>query len=375
MQMKGRLVTQVLGLDTLPSQSERLQRALIDWPAHAEADEPVAHFAGRDDDPFRRGSVIIESGEQSYQARMRIRRPDGTVGRALQFNMTAKYEDGIVSELGTDDTGFLTFTTEINTKTRLGSYGFSRPRIVGERVDVALPSVEFLNDLHQPNVLQASWESGPFIDYREIPSQAAGFPDSVVEYLRSLSMIQARVQEPILIPDLTTVTAGDVLDVNDAATLLAGESLRSSWARFSWKTGRPRAKQTQTDDGEIDLRDHYQLQIVEPLTVKVGEDALTLGTVRTLLLSVRFEAGDTELRAFPFLNNTMERSFDPDTPPPDFSNRPVLGKSLGPLAEALPQDSVQGPRPRYLRAAGAGRSGRSDISERMEELLVEEVRQ
>lgn len=369
-------MAQVAGLDTLPTPSARSQRAWIDWPLDSDADETEAHFAGRGDDLFRRGSVDLRSGEQTYEARLRIRRPDGTFGRVLQFSMKAEYKDGTISERGTDQTGFLTFTTETDTKTRSGSFGFSRSRFVGEKVDVALPSIEFLNDLHEPNVLQASWTAGPFVDYRQIPAHAAVLPDSVMEYLHSLSIIQSRVAEPVLIPDLTTVTAGDVLDVNDTAALLSGETLRSSWTRFSWVTGRPPAKQTKTDEGEIDLRDQYQLIIVEPLTVKVGEDELTLGTVRTLLLSVRFVAGETELQAFPFLNDTMERTFDPDTPAPKRSNRPVLGKSLGALADSLPQKDAGGPQHRrYLRAAGAGRSGRRDISERIEEMLATEVRQ
>jgi hypothetical protein len=51
----------------------------------------------------------------------------------------------------------------------------------------------------------------------------------------------------------------------------------SSSFGLSSALGRPAAKQTKTDKGEIDVRDHYQLIIIEPLTVKVGEDELTIG--------------------------------------------------------------------------------------------------
>jgi hypothetical protein len=369
-------MAQVAGLDTLPTASARSKRAWVDWLHNLDAGRTEAQFAGRGDDLLRRGNVTIGNGEETYEARLRIRRPDGTVGGALRFSMAARYEDNTISERGADETGCLTVTIETDLKTHSGTFQFSRSRFVGEEVDVALPSIEFLNELHAPNVLQASWGTGSFVDYWEIPAHDTKLPDSVMDYLRSLSTIQTRVSDPILIPDLTRVTSGDVFDVNDAAALVSGETLRSSWTRFSWVTGRPRATQTKTREGEIDLRDHYQLAIFDPLTAKVGKHEYTLGTVRTLLLSARFVDEGTELRAFPFLNDTMERTFDPITPVPERSNRPVQGKSLGRLADSLPYSAAKGTQPRrHLRAAGVGRSGQHDISERIEEMLAAEVRQ
>jgi hypothetical protein len=347
----------------------------MDWPLESHAEQTEARFRGPVGEVFQRGSVSLHRGEQTYDAHLRIRRPDGSVGRALKFTMTSKYEDGTISERGIDETGFLTINVVTDTIKGTGSFGVSRSRIVGEQIDAALPTVEFLNELHEPNILQASWPRAPFGDYIRVPERTPKFPESVIEYLHSLSVIQTRSDQPVLIPDLTTLTTGDVQDINEAADLISGETLRSSWTRFRWTSGRPRAT-TRTYVGEIDPRDHYQLLIIDPLIVNVGEDQLTLGTIRTLLLSVRLVPGEKDIEAFPLLNDTMERTFDPNTPAPDRSNRPVLGKSLGALDDLLPPNTAdRPPHRRSLRAAGAGRSGQHDISERIEELLATEVRQ
>jgi hypothetical protein len=53
------------------------------------------------------------------------------------------------------------------------------------------------------------------------------------------------------------------------------------------------------------------------------------------------------------------------------SRQPVKGRVVGLLNDWLDDRKI---RRRNLRAAGAGRSGRTDISERIEELLAEEVK-
>jgi hypothetical protein len=292
-----------------------------------------------------RRTLWLRPGVQTYHARFRIRKPDGTTGEALLFSITATPDPGgtVVSEHGTDVDGFLSFESTTDTKSLTSTYTFTRSRIVGEKIAAALPSVQFIQDLQSPNVLQVSWAHGPFVDYREIPARKAAFPASVMEYLHALATLQTRSAVPIRIPDLTTVTNGDAEAVKEAAMLIRGETVSSEWTRFTWKGKRVAEAANQDeqedspegeDDREIDLASHYQLIIIEPLIVSVGGQELTLGTVHTGLLSVRFVVEGEELRALPHLNDTMQRTFAPDDPVPDRSRRPVLGRALGAIDDS-----------------------------------------
>jgi hypothetical protein len=286
-----------------------------DRPLHLDPEMTEVMFSGRVEPLYKLGTVSRNTG-YTYEVRFRIRKPDGIAERSLLFSITVSRDGSVIYERGTDETGFITFTSTADAKTRSGTFGFTRTRIVGKSVIAALPSIEFLNELRSPNVLQASRESEPFRDYRVIPSDQGSFPRSVMEYLHSLAILQTRTQEPILIPDLTTVTEGDVFDINEAAALISGETLRSRWGELNWQIG-TRSERAKRRTGEIDLGSYYELVILGPLIVNVGKQALTLGAVKKLLLSARLFAEDDKMRAVPFLNDAMDRTFDPNTPAPD----------------------------------------------------------
>lgn len=315
----------------------------------------------------------VGTGSNASEVRLRIRKPDGSTGTPLRFFTTASRNGSAICQRGTDQAGFLTFASMTDTRTRSGTFEFTHSRIAGKSVVAALPSIEFCNNLHAPNVLQAAWEPEPFRDYHALPSRNNWLPGPVMDYIHSLATIQTRSAEPILIPDLTTVTDGDVVAVNDAAALLLGETLRSRWAQLNWKYSSS-SERIKRRKGQVDLGSHYQLVIVGPLTVKVGKKELTLGGVRKLLLSARLIARDEELQAVPFLNDAMDRTFDPHLSAPDRSHQRVMGKIIGPLNEWLTQNSGAPEYRRHLRAAGAGQSGHTDTSERIEELLADEAK-
>jgi hypothetical protein len=84
----------------------------------------------------------------------------------------------------------------------------------------------------------------------------------------------------------------------------------------------------------VTLTHHYQLQILKPLTVTVGEQTLALGTVDERLLSARFVTEDGDLVAVPLLNDTMYRMFAPDEPVPDHPDGRLQGADLGPIDDA-----------------------------------------
>lgn len=282
--------------------------------------------------------VLLQSQGQDYAARFRVRRSDGTYSPTLTFSVTARTgpEQTGVWESGTDESGYLTFDTRTDLETSSGTWGFTRARIVGEEIDAVLPSIEFLQSIATGNVLEVAQRVGPFVDYREIPSHEAAFPDDVMVYLRALSVIQTSTSTPVLIPDLTTVSAADARDVAEAAALISGQTVFGDWAsiRFKDDASSPTVG-PDLEEREVSLDDHYEVQIIEPLIVKIGDQELILGAVERRLLSVGYEVEDGEIVGRPLTNDTAYRRYLRGLPAPDRNSRPVKGKYLGTRAEAF----------------------------------------
>lgn len=253
-----------------------------------------------------------------HQARFRVRRPDNTTGPSVLFAVSVESTNTVVTQRGSDETGFMSLVLRTDTKTMTGTFTFTRVGIVGAKVVDALPSIELLQDFRAPNVLQVSWESGEFVDFQELPPSDEVFPESLMEYLRALASLQPYTGAPVVIPDLTGVSRRDARTVKDAARLVEGDTVEGEWEAFTMAPGTA-----------IDPRAHYELIIVEPLIVPVGTHTYTLGAMHTHLPSVRFVVDDGRLRAEPFLNDTMRRVFAPGEPVPKRSHRPVKGRPLG----------------------------------------------
>jgi hypothetical protein len=284
--------------------------------------------------------VTLHPSGHRYEARFRIRKPDNTFGVTLSFSITVSTgSDGTGTwEHGTDHTGFLEIEIASDMEAHTGSWNFARKSIVGAEVVAALPSVEFLQDLHSPNMLQVAQKYGQFGDYASIPSHEPMFPDTLLDYLRSLAILQTRTPTPILIPDLTTVSVDDVQMVIEAAALIKGQTvIGREWGSARFKSdATPTVGQAGLAAKQIDLANHYQIKIFDPLTVNVGDQKLILGTVETLLLSAKYEVDeDGGIVALPFLTDTTYRTFAPDSPVPDKNHRPVKAKLLGALSDAI----------------------------------------
>lgn len=95
-----------------------------------------------------------------HQARFRVRRPDNTTGPSVLFAVSVESTNTVVTQRGSDETGFMSLVLRTDTKTMTGTFTFTRVGIVGAKVVDALPSIELLQDFRAPNVLQVSWESG-----------------------------------------------------------------------------------------------------------------------------------------------------------------------------------------------------------------------
>ena len=155
-------------------------------------------------------------------------------------------------------------------------------------------------------------------------------------YLRSLSVIQTATATPVLIPDLTTVSAADARNVVESAALISGQIVFGDWAsiRFKDDASSPTAG-PDLAQREVGLGDHYEVQIIEPLIVKVGDQELTLGALERRLLSVGYELQDGAIIGRPLAHDTAYRRYLPGQPAPERNHRPVKGKYLGTRAEAF----------------------------------------
>jgi hypothetical protein len=271
----------------------------------------------------------------TYHVRFRIRKPDGTAGDELLFSLEAKTGlDGTgIWETGADTTGMLSFESITDLETHMGTWTFGRESIVGREVVMALPGIQFLQDLDAPNVVQAAQKYGPFADYHEIPERSPQFPESVMQFLRALATIQGQTDIPVLIPDLTTVTEDQVKAVTEAAVIITGQTVVDTWDRMKMAKDTPPESDFAGPAQEIDVANEYQLLVSEKLIVNIGDQTLTLGTVASLLLSARYAVEGDEVVARPFRNNTMQRYFSPLDDPAEQLGRRVLGRPVGPIGD------------------------------------------
>jgi hypothetical protein len=300
---------------------------LIAAPAEVETDLP----GGLGDDMSGGVTQVTTLGTvgHTYQARFRFRTPDGITSPELLFSLTASTgpEGTGVWEKGTDATGLLTFETLTDLETHQGSWGFQQDSVVGQEVVKALPAIEFRQFLRTPNVLQVAQQYGPFADYRAVPQDLPVFPEPVMEFLRALGTIQTVATTPILIPDLTTITPKQAYAVVQAATLVSGQMVITSWERFAM-AGDPSIPQAGPEEN-IGIENEYEALVFEKFFVTVGEQKLLLGTVGKMALSVRYTVEDGTLVARPYRNDTMQMWFSPKPDAAEPHERRVLGRAIG----------------------------------------------
>jgi hypothetical protein len=276
-------------------------------PAEVTADLPGGLGA-----PMSGGvaQVSIGTAGQTQDARFRIRRPDGTTSEPFPFSITMSEGTDGNSGHGSDHTGFLDFEVISDRETRIGTWDFKRKKLVGAEVVAALPSIEFMQELRAPNILEIAQKYGQFVTYAEIPPTEYVFPQGITEYLRALAIVQSATATPILIPDLTTVPVTNVEAATEAAALVSGQVVLSTWQ--SIRMGPDISLQPAGEEQEVDLANHYQFLRFQRLILNVGEQDLTLGTVSTTYLSARAEIDGGQVSAYPYRNNTMQKNFSPN---------------------------------------------------------------
>ena len=301
---------------------------LIDAPAEVETDLPggLGNVSGGVTQVTTLGTV-----GQTYEARFRIRRPDGIAGPELLFSLTARTGPAGtgVWEKGTDTSGLLTFEALTDLETHQGSWGFTQDSVIGNEVVKVLPIIEFRQFLCTPNVLQVAHTYGPFADYHEIPQAFDVFPESVMDFLRSLAIIQTATATPIQIPDLTTITPADAHAAVEAAALVSGQTVLGKWAQFAMAPD-PSLPQDGPEEN-IDLANEYEVLVFKQFFVNVGEQKLLLGTLAQMALSAKYSVEDGKVVARPHRNDTMQKWFSPNADAAGPLDRRVLGRVVGPL--------------------------------------------
>jgi len=300
--------------------------------AEVEADLP-----GGLGDRFSGGhvEVSLQASGITDVARFRIRRPDGSTGGELSFSITTTSgpEGTGIRQHGTDATGYLTYELLADTATNEVTWSFALARVVGAELAAALPPIEFLQDLRTPNAIEVAERLGPFRAFREIPDDNSHkFPDSVMQYLRALAVIQAHTSTRILVPDLTRVTQQTVDAAVEAAALVSGQAVIATWESMAMVADST-LKQT-GPERNIDLAAEYQLLVMEKLVVRVGEQDLVLGTVADFALSARYEVEDGKVVARPYRNDTLQKTFSPLPDAAGELERRVLGRIIGPIDES-----------------------------------------
>jgi hypothetical protein len=150
-----------------------------------------------------------------------------------------------------------------------------------------------------------------------------------MDYLRALAALQSATQLPILIPDLTTVTAAAARAVADASVLVSGQKIVGTWD--SMAMARSTALEEAGPEQTIHFASEYQLLVYEQLVVNVGEQRLVLGTVAKLALSARYELEGGDVVARPYRNDTLHTWYSPNTDAAGSLDRRVLGRVIGPI--------------------------------------------
>lgn len=308
---------------------------LVAAPAEVDIDLPGGLGSGQQSDAVSELTILGSPG-LDYEARFRIRKPDGPASEdGLLFSLSAATGPAGTGiwEKGTDTTGLLTFESLSDLESGSGTWTFKRESIVGRELVVALPIIQFLQDLSAPNVLQAAKKYGPYVDHHKIPDTQPPFPASVMQFLRALADLQDQTDIPIVIPDLTTVTEDQLKAVTEASVLVSGQHVIDTWDRIKMAPAGevPTESEIAGPQQEIDFSKEYQLLVAEELVVKVGGQTLKLGTVSSLLLSAKYAVEGDLVVASPYRNNTMQRNFSPLLDPAAQLGRHVMGRMIGPI--------------------------------------------
>ncbi|MCO1593831.1 hypothetical protein M8C17_01475 [Micromonospora sp. RHAY321] len=249
-----------------------------------------------------------EGEEAKFRNRLRIVDRDGVALAELGFAMssTSGLDRTGSWAHGTDDSGILDTESLIDATAMGGTISWAIRSLVGHQASRALAAVNFASHLASPNVLQVAGEYGPFADLTPIAPGDPLVDPALARFVRALALIQTATSTPIVIPDVTSLTAEEISTIGRAATLIGGHTLVGTWKPFTIEN---------TLGAEIAPGGHYQFAILEPLIVPVNGEQLTLGCIAKQTLSGTVDSvTDDVIRVKPHLNDTVHLNFVTDQP-------------------------------------------------------------
>ncbi|WP_412161434.1 hypothetical protein [Curtobacterium flaccumfaciens] len=250
--------------------------------------------------------VITPANENNYLLRYRIRRPDGSTTPALLFQMTSTVgPDGKGSwATGTTAGGHVRLDSTIRADGPISTNWQMDPLTGLKAVELA-DAVAFAAALTSPNTLEVSRDVGPFHPFAPIESDAAALPVSFSRFVSSLAALQDYLSEPVLIPDVSTVTPEQARAVIRAGDLVCGEELKGTWdgTRF---TPDPERAGSPTD---IDEGVEYAVRTQMPVMATINGREVRIGACEIVRDSARRNPDAEYVQFLPFRTNTVSTRF------------------------------------------------------------------
>ncbi|ANG84563.1 hypothetical protein A8L33_03460 [Microbacterium aurantiacum] len=292
-------------------------------PATVDADLPGGLASAQP------GQVRIPARPSAtFQRRYRLTSPEGRKEAELMFNCstTTGLSRTAARVVGTDTTGLVGVEFKGSLEKDEGSVSFTAEPLQGLEVLRAVPVVAFLSAWREGNMLKVGEPfGGRFADIHPVPAAEELIHPLITSWVGALAIIQEHVSRTIFLPPVDQVTRRDVREANEAAALLQGQTVVTTWESF--------------EIAELTENVHSgaaRLEFDDVLEIRIGREVLPLGTQTITLLSAQITADGDVARAVPLHNNTVHRRYAGPHRPEDPSI--VRGRPA-------PKDNAPGPGP------------------------------
>lgn len=281
-------------------------QAFKDWVKYGKPAEAPATFSadlpgGLDRGPMA-GRVSLPPQNESttpYRLRFRVASPDHNPLAEMSFLMrsTRGLDNSGGRIYGADDSGSVEISMLLDGQLRGGTINFTVAPIAGSVAARMTSALDFASQVVAPNILQIAGEFGPFENFSPLGRVEPLVEPALAHIVRALTVIQARVSQPVLVPEFH----GDEYEIwraiYRAAGLIEGKTLVSTWSDYTF---------TKNADAEIPVGSHWQMILGERLRLRSITGEAELGLVEQHFGSVKIDNVDgNEVRCVPLLDDTV----------------------------------------------------------------------
>jgi hypothetical protein len=268
-------------------------------------------------------SIAVSADRDSYLLRHRLvdmqGKPLATVAMTMEPSSAGTEGTGRWTR-GRDSSGVIEFESFFDLTEQVLKLELQLHDPKGSVVVDALHAYEFLTHWQPGNRLEISGPQGPFRPFVEFSEETLRpVEPQALRLLAALAMVQTRIQETLLVPDVTQMTSADVRAIFDAASMADGQTIVGHWTE---------APLYPMAGVKPDLDTEVQCEIVENFMLKVGDSQHVLGVSTLRLQSARVHQTEDGFILKPEQNDSAFRWLDPDTSarhsgPPLVRSRPV----------------------------------------------------